>query len=126
MNNRFSAADVRWQDSASCNGAEVDFTPDVERAEALVFVRRTWCDPCPVRAECLAYALLYHVSGYWGGTSTSERRLLSYRRNRTKCPLKTCGGKALVRTADGYEICLRCGASWTRSKDPEQAEESAV
>lgn len=126
MGATFSAADVRWQDDARCAGNDsVDFVPDSENPQTLEFIRSAWCDLCPVRTECLAYALLYHLSGYWGGTGTSERRLLSYHRDRAKCPLARCRSKALVRTTDGYEICLRCGTSWMRGAEPGVPSETA-
>ena len=117
----FHAADVRWQQDAHCNGVDYDFTPDVETSKGLAFAR-DWCRLCPVRTECLAYALLYRMSGYWGGTDTAERRLLGYARDRVKCP--DCGCKALVITPEGHEICQACGMSWTaasRSRLPEGA-----
>lgn len=106
----FSAADVRWQKHAKCAGAGFDFAPDTETAKELEHVRGAWCNTCPVRTECLAYALLYRMSGYWGGTSTAERRLLGYARNRVRCPI--CKSKALVTTAEDHEICQGCGMSW--------------
>lgn len=112
---RPSAAEVRWQDRAQCAGSAYDFTPDHESPQGLKHVRAQWCNPCPVRVECLAYALLYRAQGYWGGTMTRERTLLGYPRNRTKCPL--CGCKTLVRAeTDGkdFQICQSCGLSWTR------------
>lgn len=112
---RPSAAEVRWQDRAQCAGSAYDFTPDHESPQGLKHVRAQWCNPCPVRVECLAYALLYRAQGYWGGTMTRERTLLGYPRNRTKCPL--CGCKTLVcAQTDGkdFQICQSCGVSWTR------------
>lgn len=32
--------------------------------------------PCPVRGQCLAWALEHHERGIWGGTSERERRQL--------------------------------------------------
>lgn len=137
---RSSAADVRWQDRARCAQSTYDFTPDHESPQELERVRALWCNLCPVRVECLAYALLYRTKGYWGGTLTEERTLLSYPRNRVKCPL--CGCKTLVRAeTDGkdFQICQSCGVSWTRGVShkgedngqtvdgtaPEQGEDSA-
>jgi hypothetical protein len=38
---------------------------------------RRICRRCPVKAECLAYALKYNErDGVWGGTSVRERRAL--------------------------------------------------
>lgn len=31
------------------------------------------CRPCPVRAQCLTFALEHHERGVWGGTSEKER-----------------------------------------------------
>ena len=122
-NRKVSAADVEWQARARCNGASADFKPDDENSRGLAYVQNNWCNLCPVRTECLAYALLYHLSGYWGGTGTAERRMLSYHRNRVKCPL--CSSRTLIDTTDGYGICLRCGASWTGGTDPRLPEEAA-
>lgn len=119
----FSAAEVTWQEDAECNGASFNFTPDAEDPNDLEYVRSMWCNFCTVRTECLAYALVYHLSGYWGGTGTGERRLLSYHRNRVKCPI--CVGKSLVSTSDGHEICLHCGASWTSGSGACEPERTA-
>ncbi len=118
----FRAADVGWQREANCDGASFDFAPDVETSSGLD-AARTWCDPCPVRAECLAYALLYRMSGYWGGTDTAERRLLGYARERVRCPV--CRSKALIKTPEGHEICQACGMSWTSTSRPRLPEEAA-
>lgn len=106
----FSAADVSWQGSAQCADADFDFVPADENPEGLEKVRATWCNFCDVRSECLLYALLYNQHGYWGGTTTSERRKLSKRRDRAKCP--SCASKAVIKTK-GHEICQSCGISWT-------------
>lgn len=118
MSTRFYATDVQWQQSAECNGASFDFTPAHEDPSRLEYARGMWCNPCPVRAECLAYALLYRMSGYWGGTDSATRKLLSYKRDRVKCP--ACLGKSLARTEDGHEVCLRCGVSWRGAPAPQE------
>lgn len=114
----FSAAEVRWQDEARCGGQGFNFVPDHETAAGLEAARAQFCNGCPVRVECLAYAVVYLMPGYWGGTSTAERRLLSYPRNRVKCP--DCHCKALVKI-QGYEICQGCGLSWRQAKPEEGA-----
>jgi transcription factor WhiB len=106
-----SAADVTWQEHAACAGAQFEFVPVRETVKEITRVRRTWCDRCPVWTDCLAYAVLYRLEGYWGGTSTAERRILAYPRNRQKCLVCKC--KSLVRTPDNHEICQSCGMSWT-------------
>ncbi|CAM5599797.1 MULTISPECIES: WhiB family transcriptional regulator [Streptomyces] len=73
-----ATGDRQWEAQAKC-GAEV--------AEAL-FVEgtvqkrvKTLCSDCPVRTECLAYALDNRIEhGIWGGTTARERRSLLRRR----------------------------------------------
>lgn len=115
MGEPLSVADVKWQASAQCAEAEADFTPDVETARGLAFVQNTWCNLCSVRPECLLYALLYNEQGYWGGTDTAERRKLSKRRDRAKCPV--CRSKAVIDTG-GHQICQHCAISWAGDPRP--------
>lgn len=119
---RFFASEVTWQSEARCVGAvAVDFVPYTESPHELAFIRTEFCNACPVRAECLAYALLYHLSGYWGGTDTAERRRLATPRNRVKCP--ACRSKAVIPTIEGHQICFSCAISWTGTgpRLPEEA-----
>lgn len=120
----FAAADVSWQSSAECAEADFDFVPRVEDPHELNMVRSTWCNVCPVRPECLLYALLYNEQGYWGGTDTAERRKLGKRRDRAKCPV--CTSKALIKTGEGHEICQSCGVSWAGSPGPRLSQGEAV
>jgi len=119
-----SVADVSWQSDAQCAGSGYDFVPRVETAQELAQVQSTWCNTCPVRPECLLYALLYNEHGYWGGTDTAERRKLGKRRDRAKCPV--CTSKAVIKTAEGHEICQRCGVSWAGSPGPRLPQGEAV
>jgi WhiB family transcriptional regulator, redox-sensing transcriptional regulator len=42
---------------------------------------RDLCDTCPVRRECLEYALADEsLTGLWGGTTDTERRMIRRRR----------------------------------------------
>ena len=44
---------------------------------------RKICAECPVRAECLEYALVQRIDhGVWGGSSERERRRILKRRRR--------------------------------------------
>jgi len=118
---RFLASETSWMEQARCKGAVLDFVPFTETAEELASARDGWCNLCPVRVECLGYALLYHLSGYWGGTNTAERRALGKPLNRVKCP--SCKKQAIIPTPDGHEICQYCGVSWmgSPSRMPEEA-----
>lgn len=64
-----------WTDSALC--AEVDaelFFP--EKGGSTKEAKRV-CRACPVRAECLGYALKFPlIKGIWGGLSEEERERL--------------------------------------------------
>jgi WhiB family redox-sensing transcriptional regulator len=68
-----------WMLHARCRGANpTEFFPSdgtgVERAQRV-------CGSCPVRRECLEYALLHRIEhGVWGGASERERRRILRRR----------------------------------------------
>jgi WhiB family redox-sensing transcriptional regulator len=74
-----SAAEFTWMRDAKCRGIDpAEFFPSdglgVDRA-------RRVCDDCPVKAECLEYALEYRIEhGVWGGASERERRRILRRR----------------------------------------------
>ena len=120
---RFLASEVAWMVDARCKGAVFDFVPNTESVKEMWEVRQAFCNLCPVRVECLAYALLYHLSGYWGGTDTAERRRLAVPRNRVKCP--ECRSTAVISTEERHEICQHCGVSWAGSR-PRLPEEDCV
>lgn len=92
---------------ARCRGADPDlFSPqpwqDSEPARSI-------CRRCPVRAECLSYALEHNLHGIWGGTSGNQRTKLKSRRERTFCPM--CQS-SLVIYERGGQLCVACGVSW--------------
>ena len=62
-----------WTQQAACRGADTEIfypaSPD-EEAEALSI-----CATCPVRAQCLDYAIRNRETyGIWGGTTAEQRR----------------------------------------------------
>jgi WhiB family redox-sensing transcriptional regulator len=62
-----------WSARALCRtlGADAFFASDRRAVEAAQGV----CSGCPVRAECLEYALVHRLDhGVWGGLTPSERR----------------------------------------------------
>jgi len=69
--------ELEWRAGALCSGSDPDlwFSPGaIEHKEA-----KRICRDCPVRRECLEYALATPVDqGVWGGMTERERR--SYRR----------------------------------------------
>ena len=58
-----------WFPQRGCNSpnAEKDFDTNPRLA------KNKFCSSCPVRRDCLNYALLYKEEGIWGGTTTADR-----------------------------------------------------
>ncbi|HCU92899.1 MAG TPA: WhiB family transcriptional regulator [Actinobacteria bacterium] len=77
-----------WQDAAACRGREVVlfFGPDGERQPEREIRERkakAVCGACPVRSECLTYAVSRPEKyGTWGGLNEDERA--SERRRRMR------------------------------------------
>lgn len=71
-----------WQRRAACRtGQQID----VQTADAFFPLGRPlksvkeMCVDCPVRAECLQYALSAdELEGIWGGTTTKEREAMRH------------------------------------------------
>ncbi|MFF7474251.1 WhiB family transcriptional regulator [Streptomyces sp. NPDC008092] len=67
-----------WQARAKCRTADPD---DLFVEGAAQNRARAVCNGCPVRTECLAYALDHRIEhGVWGGMTERERRSLLRRR----------------------------------------------
>ncbi|MEU1040666.1 WhiB family transcriptional regulator [Streptomyces sp. NPDC005551] len=73
-----------WRESAACRTADPDlFFPIGNTGPALLQIHeaKAVCQGCPVREECLEWALeAGQTQGVWGGTSEDERRALRRRR----------------------------------------------
>lgn len=68
------------------------------------------CDECPVKTDCLEFALdTDQPDGIWGGMTTYERRLMKKPKQRKHC--LGCGSIDVV-TEPPNEICMSCGISW--------------
>jgi WhiB family transcriptional regulator, redox-sensing transcriptional regulator len=80
--------DWRWQDKAACRGLDIElfFGPDGERGSEREY--REWnasqvCAGCPVRSECLDYAVdRPEKYGMYGGMNEDERKAERRRRMR--------------------------------------------
>lgn len=134
-----------WWDSAACRSPVVDqslFFPQThendgfdEDGEPLDCVHEPYypspevkaiCGLCPVRGECLDYALKVKVeapgkqkadwvSGIWGRTTYYQRELMRRRQNRVSCP--TCHSRDVI--DERYDqVCQSCGASWPANPNP--------
>ena len=79
--------DARWQDRAACKGMDPTIFFGPEYAETVKEKRdredaaKAVCMTCPVREECLEYALdTREAYGIWGGMTELERKALLRRR----------------------------------------------
>jgi WhiB family transcriptional regulator, redox-sensing transcriptional regulator len=78
-----------WQDEALCRDTGTHHWFPTERDDVLSsddpkWLRaRAWCARCPVKVECLEWALIVDVRyGMWGGTTPKERRVIRRQRKR--------------------------------------------
>lgn len=76
-----------WQWRAACRGDDTalffppgEFEPKEERV-ARERKAKAICATCPVRIECLEYAIrIRETHGIWGGLTETERRVLANKR----------------------------------------------
>lgn len=61
-----------WAVDAMCKDMDTNIFYDPEQAPVL----RAVCGGCPVRNECLDYAVRNLEYGFWGGTTATERASL--------------------------------------------------
>lgn len=96
-----------------CRGSEDPRYALDEHARAVDPEIQLTCWRCPVRKECLEFALDNEVDdgewGVWGGLTPFQRQQLKRERSRVFCP--GCRSDAVSRTDRG-ETCLSCGVSW--------------
>jgi WhiB family redox-sensing transcriptional regulator len=70
-------ADERWKVQAACTGIDTEmFFPEQGHNPDPMLIKM--CNACPVRDECIAYALKYSLEGIWGGLGQRGRE--NYRR----------------------------------------------
>lgn len=83
-----------WWTAAACRNVDPDlFHP--ERGESTAAAKAV-CARCPVRLECLDWALTHHEKfGIWGGFSDQERRRIGY-----------------APVAQRTRICVCCGVTF--------------
>lgn len=99
-----------WEKLARCADADpAAFFPHAETEYNLEFVKEAFCNLCPVQPQCLSRALVNGDTGFYGGTSTAQRRAMTRVRTRAKCPV--CANTAVL-VAAPYQICTCCGTSW--------------
>src|ERR1700729_3278636 len=84
-----------WRSRGACLHADPDvfFPISVAGASATqVRTARAICSGCPVRPDCIAYALEHReIQGIWGGTTDDERKKL--RRARARADASAAAGR---------------------------------
>lgn len=96
-----------WREQAACHGFKPNtFFPTPEDDPDLNAYPRSICARCPVRNDCLAYAIVSNkTDGIWGGTTSSEREPLrrqGVRWNECRC------GRLYWRDGGGGIVCDGC------------------
>lgn len=72
---------------------------------------RGLCAICPVRVDCLQFAIDNQIEfGVWGGLSAFQREQITRKQRRKVCP--GCGYKDGIVQENGHEVCLGCSVSW--------------
>jgi WhiB family redox-sensing transcriptional regulator len=65
-----------WHDHARCRNQDANEWVKDSRMAAYT-AQKSVCRTCPVRGECLSFALAHpELTGCWGGTTDRERRSL--------------------------------------------------
>lgn len=77
---RFTVTREPWVDDALCTQVDPDLFFPGKSDQATSRAARRVCAACPVRLECLAYALRTRESdGIWGGLTARQRNDLARR-----------------------------------------------
>ena len=94
-------ADQDWRSQSACLSADPElFFPLSSMGPSLgqLAEAKKVCGRCPVRTECLEFALSTHqVHGVWGGTSEDERKRLVAARTRRHRPVMAGAGAGRLR-----------------------------
>lgn len=92
--NPTTSVDTTWQTQAACRGHDPEkWFPLSERATTpAVAAARAVCARCPVREQCLEWALTELTAGIAGGLTTDERREIREGRKADAGQLVTAGG----------------------------------
>jgi WhiB family transcriptional regulator, redox-sensing transcriptional regulator len=76
--------ELKWQDFAACADLDTPHMYPADKDTRGVELAKSVCKGCPVRSECLAYAMgRGERFGVWGGLTTTERNNLARRKRRS-------------------------------------------
>lgn len=100
--------ELDWETRGACNGMDTErFFPEFDHLLEPEVIAA--CAFCPVRSECLDWALIHDEAGVWGGLTELQRQQITTVRTRVRCP--DCRSER-VAEQEHSEICLNCGLSW--------------
>lgn len=70
-----------WVEDAACYGMGWDlFFPDRPDSKKAIEKAKKVCAGCPVKAQCLDYAIETDSPGIWAGLGPRQRRTIAYER----------------------------------------------
>ena len=72
----YRAAPDNWRDQAACRDSDPELWFPVSEAivhDDVIQAAFSVCAGCPVRAQCLQWALDHDEQGIWGGTTGAQR-----------------------------------------------------
>lgn len=76
---------VQWMKRGNCVGKGLTDDFFVERGKNVDKEIKAMCNTCPVKGECLNYALDHNiVEGLWGGKTAGQRRKIKRQNYRDK------------------------------------------
>ena len=79
----YTAPTGDWFDDAACHGADTDVFFPLSATDEAAAEAKAICATCPVREECLEFALETRPpEGIWGGLTPIERHRLIRRRQK--------------------------------------------
>jgi WhiB family redox-sensing transcriptional regulator len=70
--------DLSWMNRGACRGQDIRyFFPDNDTKHLDRYAAERWCSVCPIKQQCLDYAMeTYQKFGTWGGLTAQERQRL--------------------------------------------------
>lgn len=79
----------QWTDTPACAGTDTEmwFVEDNKRDYSEVNLLKRICAGCPVKQQCLEYALHNSVQGFWAGTVPRHRNRLRKKLNIIPTPV---------------------------------------
>jgi WhiB family redox-sensing transcriptional regulator len=110
----------KWRQGAACIGMPIEMFYQPKKTPKVV---KETCNGCPVKEECLDYALRYEPCGYFGGETAEDRKLIRRQRKIKFTPLNGDGRNLPYKHGDirtyQYEIrqgqkpCDICRQAWS-------------